>query len=177
MHSLHRAGGCSELKFYILLDCWDAWELGPKLVFRGSDPPLVFFDMCFFACVVNSCSLFIMFMFRKYSWFMQEIVLFNLRSLLVLMDETIFLGWNASRFLRPFPLNVDFGDVYAQASAWNQHRGKNKKTINVFLEPLSLSCVNGGVSTNYCSVKLLILIMESILQVTNWRLSSSQTWF
>ena len=57
---------CSELKFYNLLDCSNAWELGPKLVFRGSDPPLVF-STCVFACVVNSCSLFIMFMFRKYS--------------------------------------------------------------------------------------------------------------
>ena len=64
---IDRAGGCSELKFYVPLDCSDAWELGPKLVFRGSDPPLGFLDMCFFACVVNSCSLFIMFMFRKYS--------------------------------------------------------------------------------------------------------------
>ena len=42
MHFLHRAGGCSELKFYFPLDCSDEWELGPKLVFRGSDPPLVF---------------------------------------------------------------------------------------------------------------------------------------
>ena len=58
---------CSELKFYFLLDCSDVWELGPKLVFMGSDPPLFFFDMCFFACVVNSCSLYIMFMFRKYN--------------------------------------------------------------------------------------------------------------
>ena len=59
---------CSELKVYFLLDCSDVWEIGPKLVFRGSDPPLVFFDMCFFACVVNSsdsCSSFVMFMFRK----------------------------------------------------------------------------------------------------------------
>ena len=30
---------CSELKVYFLLDCSDVWELGPKLVFRGSDPP------------------------------------------------------------------------------------------------------------------------------------------
>ena len=47
MHSLHRAGGCSELKFYFLLDCSDEWELGPKLVFRGSDPPLVFLTCVF----------------------------------------------------------------------------------------------------------------------------------
>ena len=40
---------CSELKVYFLLDCSDVWELGPKLVFRGSDPPFGFFDMCFFA--------------------------------------------------------------------------------------------------------------------------------
>ena len=38
---------CSELKFYFLLDCSDVWQLGPKLVFRVSDRPLVFFDMCF----------------------------------------------------------------------------------------------------------------------------------
>ena len=42
MPFLHRAGGCSELKFYFLLDCSDVWELGPKLVSRGSDPPLIF---------------------------------------------------------------------------------------------------------------------------------------
>ena len=48
MHSLHRAGGCSELKFYILLDCSDAWEVGRKLVFRGSDPPLGF-SICVFS--------------------------------------------------------------------------------------------------------------------------------
>ena len=47
---------CSELKFYFLLDCSDAWELGPKLVFRGSDPAFSFLDMCFFVCVVNSCT-------------------------------------------------------------------------------------------------------------------------
>ena len=47
---------CSELKFYFLLDSSDAWELGPKLVFRGSDPAFSFLDMCFFACVVNSCT-------------------------------------------------------------------------------------------------------------------------
>lgn len=47
---------CSELRFYhdschdLLLDCLDAWELGPKLVFRGSDSPSIF-----------SCSLFIMY--------------------------------------------------------------------------------------------------------------------
>ena len=72
-------GCCSELKCYFLLHCSNVWELGLKLVFfRNSDPPppLSFFDMCFFACVVNSCILFVMFMFRKCSWFMQEIVLF-----------------------------------------------------------------------------------------------------
>ena len=47
MHSLHQAGGCSELKFSFLLDCSDAWELGPKLVLRGSDPPLVFLTCVF----------------------------------------------------------------------------------------------------------------------------------
>ena len=47
MHSLHRTGGCSELKFYFLLDRSDSWELGPKLVFRGSDPPLVFLTCVF----------------------------------------------------------------------------------------------------------------------------------
>lgn len=71
----------------------------------------------------------------------------NLRSLLVLMDETTFLGWNASRVLRPSSFNVDVDDVYAQASAWNQHQ-REKKEIHVFLEPRSLSCVLGGVSTN-----------------------------
>ena len=65
MHSLHREGGCAELKVNYLLDCSDVWELGPKLVFRGSDLLFGFFDMCIFGCVVNSCSLFIMFMFRK----------------------------------------------------------------------------------------------------------------
>ena len=38
---------CSELKSYFLLDFSDAWELGPKLVFRGSDPPLVFVTCVF----------------------------------------------------------------------------------------------------------------------------------
>lgn len=38
---------CSELKFYFLLDCWDVWELGLKLVFRGLDPPLVFLTCVF----------------------------------------------------------------------------------------------------------------------------------
>ena len=56
---------CSELKVYFLLDCSDVWELGPKLVFRGSDPSLVSSTCVFSLCVVNSGSLLIMFMFRK----------------------------------------------------------------------------------------------------------------
>ena len=38
---------CSELKFYSLLHGSDVWELGPKLVFRGSDPPEVFLTCVF----------------------------------------------------------------------------------------------------------------------------------
>ena len=37
-----RRSGSSELKVFFVLDCLDVWELGPKLVFRDSDPPLVF---------------------------------------------------------------------------------------------------------------------------------------
>ena len=64
MHSLHRTGGCSELKFYFLLDCSDSWELGPKLAFRGSDPPLVFltcvFSLALWILVVcSSCLCFV----------------------------------------------------------------------------------------------------------------------
>ena len=64
MHSLHRTGGCSELKFYFLLDCSDSWELGPKLVFRGSNPPLVFltcvFSLALWILVVcSSCLCFV----------------------------------------------------------------------------------------------------------------------
>ena len=71
---------CSELKFYFLLDCWDVWELGLKLVFRGLDPPLVFLT-CVFSLVLWILVVCIMFMFRKYSWFMQEIVLCNIHSI------------------------------------------------------------------------------------------------
>ena len=56
--------GCSELKFYFLLDCSDVWELGPKLVLRGSDPPLVFFTFVFsltlwILVVCSSCLCFV----------------------------------------------------------------------------------------------------------------------
>ena len=55
---------CSELKFYFLLDCWDVWELGLKLVFRGLDPPLVFltcvFSLALWILVVcSSCLCFV----------------------------------------------------------------------------------------------------------------------
>ena len=55
---------CSELKFYFLLHCSDVWELGPKLVFRGSDP-LKFFRHVFFRLhckilvVCSSCLCFV----------------------------------------------------------------------------------------------------------------------
>ena len=54
----------SELKFYFLLDCWDVWELGLKLVFRGLDPPLVFltcvFSLALWILVVcSSCLCFV----------------------------------------------------------------------------------------------------------------------
>ena len=71
---------CSELKFYFLLDCWDVWELGLKLVFRGLDPPLVFLT-CVFSLALWILVVCMMFVFRKYSWFMQEIVLFNIHSI------------------------------------------------------------------------------------------------
>ena len=48
VHSLHRAGGHSGLKVYFVVDCSDVRELGPKLVFRGSDPTMVF-STCVFS--------------------------------------------------------------------------------------------------------------------------------
>ena len=41
----------------------------------------------------------------------------------------------------PFPFNVGLEGAYAQANAGNQHCGKGKEAIHVFMKRLSLRCV------------------------------------
>ena len=66
--------------------------------------------------------------------------------------------WNTCEFLLPFPFNVDFEEVYAQANLWNQHWGKERKATHIFVEPLSLSCV-----FRKCFSKLRLVLLHSRL--------------
>ena len=66
MHSMHRAGGCSALKvFPVSLLVYGRVGTRPYVSLQGLGPPFWFFYMCFCPWVVNSCSLMIMFIFRK----------------------------------------------------------------------------------------------------------------
>ena len=66
MHSMHRAGGCSALKvFPVSLLVYGRVGTRPYVSLQGLGPPFWFFYMCFCPWVVNSCSLLIMFIFRK----------------------------------------------------------------------------------------------------------------
>ena len=48
--------------------------------------------------------------------------------------------WNACKFLLPFPTNVDFKDIYAQANTWNQHCGREREAIHDKRETKVMFC-------------------------------------
>lgn len=45
--------------------------------------------------------------------------------------------WNTCQFFLPHPFNVDVADVNALANMWNQHCGKGRESLCVFMKWLS----------------------------------------
>ena len=76
------------------------------------------------------------------------------RTRSIMCDRFLFLwmklySWveTPADFLVPFLLML-ISMTFMPKQAREINRGEKKKTINVFFEPLSLSCVLGGVSRN-----------------------------